>query len=209
MVLLDKLQVDPDKTALMVVDVQNDFCLREPGFAYFDRQEKAGREDLKPIEDTIDRYLIPFIARSRESDLYIVYLQSAYEQGQFPDMPNLCIEGTRGWELFKVGPNPRNPREKVLIKDAHDPFTGENSLENFLHGDGLDILIISGVTTDNCVSAATYVSLGRGYKPVVLADCVSTAGYKSETAHKQKLQEFASHGSIILTNSENISFKPK
>ena len=207
MVNLESITVDTDNSALIVVDLQKDFCASEQGCAYFERQLIENRDGLTPIQKMIDNYLMPFIDKARKSNLHIVYIQSIYKEGQFQDMPKLCLEGTRGWELYKVNPDSQGQREIVIHKDAHNPFNNGNGLENFLNENNINTLLISGVTTDNCVSATTYVSLGRGYRPIVLADCVATAGYKIVTAHKQKLAEFAAHPDIGLVNSADVHFK--
>ena len=195
MVSLESISVNPRRTALVVVDVQNDFCLDEAGCAYSDRQVKENRDDLTPIQDTIDNYLMPFIKIARKNNLYTAYIQATYERGQFEDMPDLCVEGTKGWEFYKVAPE--NSLEKVFRKNKYNAFE-ENELDGFLRENNINTTIISGVTTDNCVGKTTYGSFEKGFTTILLADCVLTAGYKIETAHKQKLEEFAKHPQIFV-----------
>ena len=127
MVNLESITLDPNKSALIVVDIQKDFCASEPEYAYFERQIRENRDDLTSIQNMVDNYLLPFIDRARKSSLHIVYIQSRYKEGQFQDMPKLCLEGTNGWGLYKVNPDSQNQREAIIHKDAHNPFNnGKN-----------------------------------------------------------------------------------
>src|SRR3989338_2119478 len=203
MVLLDSVVMNPVQTAVIVIDVQNDFCLDEPGNSYFDRQVREVRDDLAPMQAMVVHHLIPFIERVRTAGGPIVYIQSCYHEGQYADMPHLCLEGTQGWELYL---HPQTGNERVVRKHVYNTFE-DTELENHLIDRQINSLLIGGFTTDRCIRETAYASLRKGFTSVVMRDCVSTAGYKLATAHPHALHEFAAHESIRLIDSINIEFR--
>ncbi len=207
MVLLDSITLSSADSALLVVDVQKDFAVTRQGFAFFDRQENKKRDDISQIQEAITQRIIPLIERARKARVHIIYIQANYFEGQFPDMPKLCIKGTEGWELYLVAPQEGNPLEKIIPKYSHDPFGGGNGLEDFLKGNNICNLAMAGGSTDGCINTAAYLSLGRGFQPIVLSDCVYTAGYKWNTVRLQKLREFEAHPDIRVVDSDGIQFQ--
>ena len=191
--------------ALLVVDVQNDFCLAQPGFAYYDRQAMEKRDDLSPIVDTFDKGISPLIEQSRKLGLQVIFVKSAYGEGQFADMSRLCIPGTEGSDFYMV--KPLN-HEKVFEKHGHNPFESNQELGQHLNKNGSSTILVAGFTTDNCISRTAYGALYFSITPIVLGDCVSTAGYKREDWHIKKLREFEEHRFIGLLNSSNLEFHP-
>jgi len=213
MVRLDELVIDPNTSALLVVDAQNDFLLDVEGMAYHEREKKLGRNDTEVMRITADEHILPFIKIARMHGLLIVFIQSGYVDKQFVDdgfgaqYPNLCIPGTKGWELYNITPNSDNERERVIPKNTYSPYNGSGKLKGFLGKNNITNTLVVGFTTDHCVETTTYESSVRGFNPTVLEDCVSTAGYKIKAKHMETLSEFAEHPEIGLVNTGNVSFK--
>jgi len=167
----------PRHTALLIVDMQKDFC--EPGFG----AEKAGR-DLGP-----SKAVIPNIAR---------LLQGAREAGAavahvgFSTFPNngsdsdswlaqrrqstvssdtLCITGTEGAQ-FVTELSPQGD-EWVIGKHRYSAFTATD-LDLLLRAKHIRSVIVTGVSTNVCVETTFRAAFELGYYVAVPPDgCAS------------------------------------
>ena len=167
--LRDRLR--PQLSALLLVDVQNDFCHpdgklgRRPGF------DRSGLDEaLTRMGEAVE------IARAHA--IPIIWLQAHYDrrylagpallrrQGQ-PDAQDLCLEGSWGAALT-LAPAPGEP---VIVKHRYSGFH-ETRLAETLQGLGRSSVILAGVTTTTCVMATALEASFRGLYPVILRDAV-------------------------------------
>jgi len=189
-------------TALLVIDVQNDFCQRGGEFAYGKREIEKNRDDLAPIQYMVNKNLIKLIEKTRQSNVNIVFVQAEYKENQFKDMPELCIKGSEGWEFYKIKPE-LEKGEKVFSKNKYDAFENQ-LLKEYLFSKNIKYILITGVTTDNCIKAAFDSNLVK-VKRYVIGDCVSTAGYKLLTSHLTTLKYFKERNTLIWLSQISFS----
>jgi ureidoacrylate peracid hydrolase len=84
------------------------------------------------------------------------------------------VDGEPGIEIYpEIAPR---PDEIVISKRRHSAFYGTDR-EIILRGLGVDTVIISGVTTENCCHASARDALFRDYKVVFLSDATATFDY--------------------------------
>src|SRR5690606_10264366 len=114
--------IAPGKTALVVIDIQNDFCA--PG-GYFDRTGA----DLSLVEPAVNNLaelvdaaraagVMPIFVRSHYDEVYLSEAQNARRRRVGWKMP-LCVQGTWGVEFYKIAPA---EGEVVVTKHRYDPF---------------------------------------------------------------------------------------
>lgn len=160
------------KRALLIVDVQNDFC---PSGAL------AVHEGDK-IVPLINRYIVLF----RSSGLP-VYLSRDWHPpvtvhfkpfgGAWP--PH-CVQGTKGAEF---NPDLEVPEDAVIItkgdtpdEDNYSAFGGHDEggrrLAEALRAEGVTELFVGGLATDYCVKQTVLDGLTHGFKVTVLMDAV-------------------------------------
>jgi ureidoacrylate peracid hydrolase len=84
------------------------------------------------------------------------------------------VEGTPGVEIYP--PVAPRPGEHVIRKHRFSGFFGTD-LDMILRGWGIDTVIISGATTENCCHATARDALYRDYKVVFLSDATATFDY--------------------------------
>jgi ureidoacrylate peracid hydrolase len=165
-------RIDPQRTAMIVVDMENDFVA--PG---------------APLETPAGRIMLPTLKRAltfcRESGIPVIYTTHAHRQGgcdmgRFKDLwPPIMngaglVEGKPGVEIYpEIAPR---PGEIVITKRRYSAFYGTD-LEIILRGLGVDTVVISGVTTENCCHATARDALFRDYKVVFLSDATATFDY--------------------------------
>ena len=167
--------VDLERTALLVVDVQNDFCHPEGYFA-------GAGFDVRPCADAAAR-LGPVVADARSLGLTVVWTMStnadppahrllphrfrrAGSEGRPPDQ---FVPGSWGWQLVDA----LQPQvdELVIRKPRYDAFL-RTSLEDDLRTRGVDTVVVAGVITNCCVDTTARSAFMRGFDVLVLEDCI-------------------------------------
>jgi nicotinamidase/pyrazinamidase len=163
-------------TALLAVDVQNDFADPTGGLAV------AGAEAILPV-------LNAEIAAARAAGAFVAYTQDwhppttphfAKDGGTWPVH---CVGGTWGAELHPglvgdAGPSVRkgtNGEDGYSGFTMRDPLSGATvptELDGLLRSRGIRRVVIGGLATDYCVRATVLDALALGYEAHVLVDCV-------------------------------------
>jgi nicotinamidase-related amidase len=142
--------LDPEKTALLLVDVQNDYWLppREP-------------------RDRFVRTAQALLELARESGMLVVHVQHARREpgkGGFQ-------QGTRGFEIHpSVAPMPGEPR---VVKHTASSFH-ETELDAILKVAGIDTVIVSGMQTQKCCDTTARAAKALGYRCCFVTDAVET-----------------------------------
>ena len=149
---MDKL---PPNAALIIVDVQKGFDL--PGW---------GERNNPQAEDNIARLLDAWRRTGRP--LYFIRHHSTKPQS--PLRP-----GQQGSEIKDVvAPLPGEP---VVTKHVHSAFIGTD-LEKMLRDAGQGTVVVTGLTTDHCVSTTARMAGDMGFSTYVVAD--ATAAHDRE-----------------------------
>jgi len=176
------------RAALLVVDIQNDFC---PGGA-------LGVPDGDAIIARVNRAVALFARRG----LPVVFTRDWHPRvtKHFKEFggawPPHCIQGTKG---ARFHPDLDVPKGSLVLSKGMDPevdsysgfqaFTDRGrDLESALHELGVDELVICGLATDYCVRATALDALRRGMPVRVLRDAIRGVDLKpgdSEIAEKE------------------------
>lgn len=176
--VLDTLQelVDPRWTAVVVIDVQNDFCSTEGHFA------KYGR-DVARMQPAV-RKMVEFVGKAQALGMRTIFLrQASLPDGRMDSpawlrfktrdgkAPDYAVPGTWGWE-FVEGLTVR-PDDWVVEKFRPDGFIGTH-LDHILRTQGIQSVILLGATTEGCVESTVRSASYHDYYVVVLEDAVAT-----------------------------------
>jgi ureidoacrylate peracid hydrolase len=170
-------RVQPDHTALIVVDVQNDFCAPEGEYA------RRGR-DISMMLDMAPR-LANLIEGARQQGLLVVFLRGVegvasvlsdawselVNQRTDPAHRVLGQEGTWGADFF--APVVPSDKDVVITKYRYSGFTGTN-LDQVLRSKNILTVIATGVITQVCVEATVRAACDLDYRVVVVDDCTAT-----------------------------------
>jgi ureidoacrylate peracid hydrolase len=160
--------VDPGHTALLVVDVQNDFCHRDGGLA-------RGGGDMSDIEKAIER-LADVISAARSAGVPVVFLRiiqspatnsDAWESLEPETGERLVVEGTWGADYY--GPIRPEPGDQEIVKHRHSGFVGTR-LDLLLRSMGVRSVVLGGVASNVCVEATARDAADYDYYVTVLSD---------------------------------------
>ena len=162
--------IDPSRDALVIVDIQNDFC---PGGA-------LGVSDGDLVVPVLNRYAEHFAARGAaifaSRDWHPARTKHFKAYGGV--WPPHCVQGTRGAELH---PGLRLPAGTTIVSKGMDPETDAYSCFQAAAEDGtpfaaalaergIQRLFVGGLATDYCVRSTALDALKESFEVVVLAD---------------------------------------
>ncbi len=151
--------VDPRTTALIIVDMQNDF-VKEGGALVVG---SAG-ETIPAVQRLL------MFARSHQ--MAVFYTQDTHEPGdpEFPIWGEHVLRGSWGWRIIdELTPE---PGERVIEKLRYDGFFG-TSLDHELRVKGITTVIVCGTVANICVLHTAGSAALRGYKVILPIDAIS------------------------------------
>lgn len=162
----------PRKPALLVVDVQNDFC---PGGAL---GVPEGDRIIPRVNRTVDLFVRRGLPVLATRDWHPKVTRHFKEFGGA--WPPHCIQGTRG---ARFHPKLRLPKDAVILSKGMDPdqdsysgFQAVSSqgrdLESVIRDHGIDEVFLCGLATDYCVRATALDAARRGIRVRVLGDAI-------------------------------------
>ena len=195
---LDQL-VDLRTSAIIVIDMQNDFCDAKGAGA------KYGA-DVSTIQDMIPR-MQSFFDGARTLGAQLIFVQCIHEPSTDSDTwlfrhggvprPH-CRKGTWGADFCGVAPQGTEP---IVIKHRYSAFIGTR-FESALKTLGIRTLIMTGVGTNVCVESTARDGFMLDYNIVFLSDCTATA---SPGAHEATLQNIGSFFGTVVTSDEVLA----
>ena len=186
--------LSPQRSALLVVDVQNDFCHEDGLFG------KLGM-DMGGVQSAVRRInaLLPVARRSGVPIIFIVMEHDVSTNSRawinrYPTpRADACVAGTWGAEFYNVAPATGEP---VVVKHRYSPFVGTN-IEYLLRAKDRKSLIVTGVATNICVEAVLRDAFVRDYDVVLVEDCA--AAY-SEREHQSSIDNTRAFLGRVITS---------
>lgn len=162
----------PATTAIVVVDVQNDFCHPDGVSARKSHDVTAAVEMVPRLQVLLDA--------ARAAGTTIVFIQTTHDEqvdsytwntrggdiDTAPYLPN-CYTGSWGAEFYGVAPE---AGERIVNKHRYSAFAGTD-LDMVLRTAGVDSLLFTGVATNVCVESTLRDGLFLDYHVSLVEDC--------------------------------------
>jgi nicotinamidase/pyrazinamidase len=208
------VKLDPDKSALLIVDVQNDFC---PGGAL---GVPDGDAVIGPINRIVGRFRHVVATQDWHPSRHVSFA-SSWEGRQLYDTvtaegipqvlwPDHCVQGSRGAEfresldignaslILRKGTRSDLDSYSALFENDRATPTG---LDGWLRCLGIGRLFLSGLATDYCVYFSALDALRLGYEVVVVSDAVRGVGVPPGSVARS-IDGMKARGVLFVDSSE-------
>ena len=194
-------KVAPEHTALLVVDVQADFCAADGAFG------RLGR-DLTAI-DAMMQPLTRLVESARNADVSVIFLRFAQTRATESEVYReqrdrgragfrYCQEGTPGVEFYHLAPQ---LDEAVVTKHRYSGFVNTD-LDLILRSNRIRTLVMTGVATNGCVDSTARDGFMHDYYVVFVED--GTATYWPEQ-HEATLKTVRDSYGVVAGSDELIA----
>ncbi|MHB8513596.1 MAG: cysteine hydrolase family protein [Actinomycetota bacterium] len=183
------------KTALLVIDMQNDFAHPDGRGFLPDAAHKTPQ--MAALLDAFRSAGLPVIhvVRSYRKDTWDV---ERFRVPYFQNSPGFLVEGTWGAQIVdRLTPEPGEP---VVVKQRFSAFSF-TELDLLLRRVGVTRVVVVGENLPNCPRETMFDAIGLDYDVVAPADALATT---SDETHHYNLQDLAAVGVRITTVHEVI-----
>lgn len=188
-------KVIPSSTALIIIDIQNDFASPEGLLSI------KGRDlSMVPLMLTNIKLLEK---AAKEVNIETYYTQQIYdrkhlnplqlEQYDLDGKLVTCDINTDGYKFYEINP----PQNKVFVKHNFNIFSNENLVKE-LNAKNIKTLVLTGMDIIYCVETAVRNAFDLGYKVVVPEDAIA-GNAKHPENNKCAVEMFRKFGVVVKT----------
>lgn len=184
--------IDPQKTALLIIDMQNGFI-----------------DESSSLCITGARATLPACAKAldcaREQGIRVYHVCRKYSTD------GSDVESTR-FEAWLTGGKPiseactqkdsldfpeiiaPNPEDHIVVKPRFSAFF-DTELDTMLRDQGVTTVVLAGTTTPNCIRTTCYDALSLNYNVAIIEDCTSS---RTPEVQKSNIEDMAHIGAQII-----------
>jgi ureidoacrylate peracid hydrolase len=186
--------IAPNRTAVIVIDCQVDFGSPDGEMARRGSDMTAPQAALAKAVSLVDA--------ARAAGVRVAFVRLLTHPGgenkiareakarHHDDEPDLCVEGSRGADF--VGPLPL--AGDMIVSKTHFSAFAHTGLADQLHAQGIDTLILAGLTTECCVASSAWDGFEHDFHIFIAED--ACAAYVADL-HSHALKALALSGATL------------
>jgi len=194
--------IAPDRTALVIIDMQVDFGSPDGEMARRGADVSACQQAIRKAVQLTDA--------ARTAGVPVVFVRLLTHPGgenrivqeskerQGDDQPDLCVEGSRGADF--IGPQPRDG--EAIFSKTHFSAFARTGLADQLHAKGVDTLVLAGLTTECCVQSSAWDAFERDFHIFIVED--ACAAYQ-EAFHQPILKALQASAAIVVPVADFVA----
>lgn len=195
-------KISPKHAAVLVIDMQNDFC-HEDGIIARQGRNMTFKKAMAPR-------LVKFLSAARNNHVPVIFIRQENYRETLSDVAMeqkrrtqpvygklICRRGSWGARFYAVAPE---PNEVVITKHRYSAFIDTN-LDLILRSMGIRTLILTGVATNACVESTARDGFMKDYYIVFLRDCTATSTLED---HEATLRNINTYFGVVATSDELV-----
>lgn len=184
-------RLDPRRTAVLVVDMINEFCVDGGAMVL------PGAERLYGPQNAV-------IRAARDGGAAVVFLVDTHRRNmrrerEFLKRTPHGFEG--GWGCQVVADLDQRDDDIVVVKRRYSGFFNTD-LDVTLKDMEIDTVVVLGVVTNICVRSTVHDAFFLGYQVFVPEDCVAATGPREQDS---SLYDIATHFGIVTSSTEVVN----
>jgi ureidoacrylate peracid hydrolase len=193
-------KIIPSHTAVIVVDMQNEFCEKSDLTNRLDVGKEKARLPIQRMKRLVEeaRRFGVLVVFTKEIDDPKYMSEPMWERLYRKKMQPYCLSGTTGVEIiddFRL-----DPKDEIVIKHRFSAFF-ESTLDLLLQAHEIKTCIFIGTQTNVCVDSTARDAYFHGYYVVVVDDCTFT--YDSKI-HEMALQTIEEAFGVVVQSQKII-----
>jgi ureidoacrylate peracid hydrolase len=205
-------KVRPEHAAVLLVDVQNDFCA-EGGAMH-----REGR-DMSLVQTMVHR-LEEFVEAARAHKVPLVWIRNVYNtqpnwylsdvwleqakrrrKGCYIDIP-VCEAGEWNGDFYQIRPR----RDEVIVTKHRYGAFESTDLDLVLRSMGIRTVIMTGIATNVCVETTARQAFLKDYYVVFTSDCTATYSQQQHDATLFNIDQF--FGEVVTAEEVMKCWQP-
>lgn len=197
-----KEYIQPKKSAVLVIDMQNDFCHPQGHFG----KQQLNLLHVQEMVPTLNR----FVGTARKLGVTIFHIRSFMDE-KFLSRPmiarkkelgrenDICCEGSWGSEFYEIFPA---GNEIVLTKHAYSAFIGTDLQEKLLTKN-IQSIMVTGALTNVCCESTLRDGFMLGFYTFLVEDCCASI---DKAAHLGTVDNVCKYFGWVLKSDDIITY---
>jgi ureidoacrylate peracid hydrolase len=200
-------RLDPKKTALVTVDMQNTFCA--PGGPAEVPAARGIVQNINRLSAGLRKLGSPVIwvlhANTHHrgtSDWQLFFDNVVSAEVRMRTIESLAPERQQVWSALET-----SPEDAVVVKNRYSALVpGSSSLERVLRNLGVDAILIAGTKTNVCCESTARDAMMLDFKVVMVSDCCAAL---SDEEHRATLETHIQQFGDVATADEVLAWLNK